>query len=305
MPFTAWLRPTTNPAGSGVTSPTNVYSSDNLRATFGDLNDTADYGSFGNFAIPAGSTIHGIVCEVEGKLTGVGINHLVGIKMYLGGAFQSTGFSFDPTSTVVDEIQTFGSSSAKWNGTPVDTDFADGTFQVRLTCDSLSASTLVEIDSFRVQVYYAPTITITGTLGTYPTAEQIQQGGRTIILTLAGDTWVASGATFDAQRQGIINGLTSDRSDPYGWTNIVRANQSVSGVVRTSDTVVTITLDAFPTYYPWNLERIVTTVPNTAVTTAETPATATVPTCWVSPTRRNLYIRKFSRPRPFGPGIAL
>lgn len=53
----------------------------------------------------------------------------------------------------------------------------------------------------------AISITVSGTV-TEPTDEDdIVLGGKTIILTISGDTWVAAGAAFDAIRQDIINGL--------------------------------------------------------------------------------------------------
>lgn len=61
-------------------------------------------------------------------------------------------------------------------------------------------------------------------------------GGETIVITLVGDTWIAD---ITAQRQNILDGIT-------GTTFI--ASQDVSTVVRTSDTVVTITLQAVPGY---------------------------------------------------------
>lgn len=62
-------------------------------------------------------------------------------------------------------------------------------------------------------------------------------GGEAIVITLTNDTWV--GATFNAQRQNILDGIT-------GTTFI--SSQGVGTVVRTSDTVVTITLSAVPGY---------------------------------------------------------
>lgn len=50
------------------------------------------------------------------------------------------------------------------------------------------------------------TIALTGTVTDSITEADIVSGGRTIILTLTGDTFV-SGAAFDAQRQAIIDGL--------------------------------------------------------------------------------------------------
>lgn len=98
----------------------------------------------------------------------------------------------------------------------------------------------------------------------------IVSGGRTIILTLSGASWVAAGGTFDGQRQNIINGLTSAQAEGTGWNAVVRATQTVAGVVRTSASVVTITLDAFATYNITATETITVTIPSTAVTPAST-----------------------------------
>lgn len=106
--------------------------------------------------------------------------------------------------------------------------------------------------------------------GTLLTAEEsdIVTGGRTLIITLTNDTWVASGATFDAQRQNIINGVTAAQSETTGWNNQVRDNEVVGSVVRTSDTVVTITWSAAASYDITANEIITVTVPATALTGA-------------------------------------
>lgn len=108
-------------------------------------------------------------------------------------------------------------------------------------------------------------IAVTGTITPSASETDIVSGGKTIILTVTGDTWVASGATFDAQRQNIINGLDSAQSELLGWDNVVKALQGVAGVVRTSDSVVTITLDAQLTYNITATETITATIPSTAL----------------------------------------
>lgn len=110
-------------------------------------------------------------------------------------------------------------------------------------------------------------IALTGTVTTANETD-IVTGGKTIILTITGDTWVASGATFDAQRQAIINGITSAGSETNGWNNEVRDNEAVTAVVRTSDTVATITLSASASYNITANETITVTVPSTALTGA-------------------------------------
>jgi len=98
-------------------------------------------------------------------------------------------------------------------------------------------------------------------------------GGRTIILTLTSETWVAAGATFDAARQAIINGLLSDGTYYTGWNDVILPNIPVTDVVRTSDTVVTITLSARAEYSITEAETITCTVPASALTLAA-PLTA-------------------------------
>jgi hypothetical protein len=109
------------------------------------------------------------------------------------------------------------------------------------------------------------TAVISGTISAGASETDIVAGGKTIIITLASDTWVAAGASFDAQRQNIINGLDSAQSEANGWDAVVKAGEVVSAVVRTSDTVVTITLSAFATYDITANETITVTVPQTAL----------------------------------------
>ena len=113
--------------------------------------------------------------------------------------------------------------------------------------------------------FISATAALTGTVTSANEAD-IVAGGKTIILTLTQDTWVASGATFNAERQAIINGLDSAQSELLGWDNVVKALQGVAGVVRTSDTVVTITLDAQITYSITANETITATIPASALT---------------------------------------
>lgn len=112
----------------------------------------------------------------------------------------------------------------------------------------------------------AATAVVTGTAVSGGVLEsEIVAGGETIVITVVNDTWVAAGATFDAIRQDIIDGLDSDAAEAGGWNNKVRDAEVVSAVVRTSDTVVTITLSAAADYLISANETITVTVPATAV----------------------------------------
>ena len=84
------------------------------------------------------------------------------------------------------------------------------------------------------------------------------------VLTIAGAT------TFNSVtvRNAIIQGLDSAQAEGTGWDAVVKAGLSYTAVVRTSDTVVTITLPAFPSYDITALETITATVPAVALTGA-------------------------------------
>ena len=117
--------------------------------------------------------------------------------------------------------------------------------------------------------FYGPqaaTAVLTGTAVPSATETEIVASGETIIITLTNDTWVAAGAAFDAQRQAIINGITSAQSEPTGWNAKWKTGESPASVIRTSDTVVTITGDDIELYDITVTETITVTVPGTALT---------------------------------------
>ena len=108
----------------------------------------------------------------------------------------------------------------------------------------------------------AVSASISGTATVGITEVDIVAGGKTIIITLANDDWLAAG--FDGQRQNIIDGLNSDGAEDAGWNAAVRDTEIVSAVVRTSNTVVTITLTP-ATYNIVANETITVTIPSTAL----------------------------------------
>jgi len=121
-------------------------------------------------------------------------------------------------------------------------------------------------------------VAVTGDATDTINEDDVTAGGKKIILTLTNDTWVASGGTFNAQRQNIIDGLGSAQSEGTGWNLEVRDKEVVGAVVRTSATVVTITLTTAAASYDITAQETITvTVPATALVTA-TSALIGVPT---------------------------
>ena len=113
--------------------------------------------------------------------------------------------------------------------------------------------------------YTQPTVVVTGTA--VPTMSEVEgeAGGQTIILTLAQGKWVKAGTVFDAAREAIIDGLTSAQGEAAGWNAEVRDVEVVGAVVRTNDTVVTITLTNAGDYSITADETITVTVPAAAM----------------------------------------
>jgi hypothetical protein len=123
----------------------------------------------------------------------------------------------------------------------------------------------------------APSVTaaLTGTLLTTPTEGEVVTGGQTIIITLTGGTWVVAGASsFNAVRQAIIDGLVSDGVEETGWNTLVRDVIAVTTVVRTSDTIVTVTLPAIGSYSIDSAEEVTVTIPKEAVALADADVVA-------------------------------
>lgn len=124
------------------------------------------------------------------------------------------------------------------------------------------------IDTFSAgDIGPATSAAVTGTGASGAVGNDIRAGAKTLILTLTGDTFVAAGATFDAQRQAIIDGIVAGSSPTWGWNNTL-ASVPVTAVVRTSDTVCTITLPALAGYQSDSDETLTITIPAAAVTLA-------------------------------------
>ena len=150
-------------------------------------------------------------------------------------------------------------------------------------------------------VVATPTITvdaisaaITGTATASIQEADIVAGGKTVIITLTNDTWVAAGTGpigSTADTQAIIDGMNSAQSETLGWNNEVRDKEVTTAVVRTSPTVCTITLTAQAAYEVTAQEVITVTVPAAAI--ASTRALISTPTFTVDDTLPQ-YVQKWT-----------
>ena len=132
---------------------------------------------------------------------------------------------------------------------------------------------LVAINWRVIAPLIVPRVSLSGTILSATMSNDIVAGGKTILLSLASDTWVSSGANFDAERQGIIDGLDSAGMETNGW-DAERSNLLVTDVARSSNTLATITLSVLPNYFITAQEVITATVPASALVTSASPLVA-------------------------------
>lgn len=96
----------------------------------------------------------------------------------------------------------------------------------------------------------------------------IVTGSETIIITLTGDTWVATIGDDNAFTTALIAGIDSDGSETAGWDAQVKGNMVHGDITRTSSTIVTVILAVEASYAIVQNETITVTIPTTALTAA-------------------------------------
>lgn len=119
---------------------------------------------------------------------------------------------------------------------------------------------------------------ITGTATASITESDVVTGGKTIIITLTGDTFKAAGTGpigTTAQSEALLAGIDSAQAEATGWDAEVKANLTTSDLARTSDTVATITLPASASYDITAQETITVTVPTDVLVTGATSIVGT------------------------------
>jgi hypothetical protein len=93
------------------------------------------------------------------------------------------------------------------------------------------------------------------------------------VWSIAGDSWTSiafivrapTTTPFEAARQAAINGIDSAQSETHGW-NAERPNIPTSALVRTSDSVITLTIPSLPNYDITAQEVLTWTIPASVLT---------------------------------------
>lgn len=109
-------------------------------------------------------------------------------------------------------------------------------------------------------------IALTGTaISGGVTEEMIVDGGETVIITLTGDTWALLLGDNNAITTAFLAAITGDLADAAGWNAEVAL---VHGdLVRTSATILTLTLPASGSYVITSGNETVTVAPQAAALT--------------------------------------
>ena len=122
------------------------------------------------------------------------------------------------------------------------------------------------------------TAVLTGTALATIDEDDITTGGKTIIITLVGDTFKAAGTGpigSTADTQALIDGFDAASSPTNGFNNEVRDKEVTTAIARTSDTVATWTLTAQAGYDISAQETITGTIPTAVLVTGAGAITAT------------------------------
>jgi hypothetical protein len=120
----------------------------------------------------------------------------------------------------------------------------------------------------------APTIALTGTAITSGLLEaEVVTGSETVIITLTNDTWAPTLGADNAITTAFLAAITGDDAGANGFDDEVALVHG--NLVRTSDTVVTLTLPAAASYSPTADETITVAPPASSVVRGVAPASQT------------------------------
>jgi len=231
----------------------------------GDRHRFSDYG----LSIPAGCSVSGIEVQLDWWMDSTWGSNSLGVELSWDGGASWTAAQTDITETTVEHTFVLGGAADTWGRTWSVSELADADFRVRVTSNSSEWSRDFFLDWVPVRITFAPPpapiAVASGTITPSATEAEIVGGAKSLIITLTNETWDATIGADNSKTTDLIDGIDSAQAEATGWDAVVKANMDFNDVVRTSDTVVTITLPAFGSYNITATEIITVTVPATAV----------------------------------------
>lgn len=192
-----------NESGNGAddwVTPTNIQADDGTEAQItaasydaGDFSFILKAKNFG-FSAPAGATIDGVEVEIDRRcFAGTAVDLAVQL-LDASGMLASTNRASASAWPASLAVASYGSASDKWDMgvtlTPALVNDVD--FGVGLQVQATAANTDIGVDFIRMTVHYTPgtSADVTGTAAAGIDESDIVAGGKTIVITLTGETWI-------------------------------------------------------------------------------------------------------------------
>ena len=142
---------------------TRINTANDSRATM--LGSTFAVATLNNytFGIPSGATINGIEVNTEFSISSASYTATLQISLsWDNGTNYTTAKSDTITGTTTDKNSTMGGVADTWGRSWTDTEFADGTFLVKVEGKSSTVGNSCRLDFLQIKVYYT---TASGTTG--------------------------------------------------------------------------------------------------------------------------------------------
>jgi len=197
------------------------------------------------------------------------------ISVAVNGDIESTATRTGSNDGSIDlRIGRFGESDFFWTGEVSYVSFYNrgmGANEIRSLSNNLYQILQPRIQLVGLTSDAGVSAGIAGTMTASVVEGDIVTGGKTIIITLTNDTFVAAGTGAigsTADTQALIDGFDAASSPTNGWNNEVRDKALTSEVVRTSNTVATWTVAAQSGYDVSAQETITGTIPAAVLTGA-------------------------------------
>jgi Flp pilus assembly protein TadG len=166
---TSWFNASATKGTNAWTTPTNVYTSNDVWATSATANQYQQWGTFGITLAGTVTNIDGIEVSAEMSKTGAGNSSGCQIQYELsynnGTNFTTgSGIKLSPNLTTVDTYSSMGNATDTWNRSWATGDLTDTNFRIRVRTikpsTAVCAAAIVHrIDHLRVRVTYDYTTT--------------------------------------------------------------------------------------------------------------------------------------------------
>lgn len=216
-----------------MTNPNNGFASDNAYTVAGNGGLFATYMTFNFAAIPAGSTIDGIVVSLEGNRT-AGSGRVFNVDLSWNGEANYTATLASPAYGQTDTTVTVGGATNTWGRTwNSATDFTNANFRVRVT--STNGGGTINLDQMLVTIYYTASVPTT-TVGDGNTPANKTMGASATNVAASSFT-LSTNIGSDTVTDLVVTGTNTANVAPNG-VKIYRDNGGTANEWDGTDTLV-------------------------------------------------------------------